>query len=56
LLHYVIRLQDERYAIIQDPAALETQETEPVNMRVCTTQAGKDTVEQMELEGDSMLL
>jgi hypothetical protein len=50
LLHYIIRIEDERYALIQDPAALETQETEPVNFRLCTTQASKDAVESMELE------
>lgn len=56
LLHYIIRVEDERYAIIQDPAALEVQETEPVDFWLCTTQACKETVENMELEGQPLLL
>ena len=56
LLHYIIRIENERYAIIQDPAALETQETEPVDVWLCTSQVSKDAVENMELEGQAMLL
>lgn len=56
LLHFVIRIDDERYALIQDPAALETQESEPIDFWLCTTQASKDAIEHMELEGQTVLL
>jgi hypothetical protein len=55
-LHYVINVYGKRIALVQDPAVVAEEDNDRVDVWYCTSQECMKAIEEMELEGECVLL
>jgi hypothetical protein len=56
LLHYIISVDDKRYAIIQDSFVIQKEDFEHIDIWVVTDESIKREIERQELEGSIQLM
>lgn len=55
-LHYVVAVQGKRIALVQDPAVVMEEDSERIDIWYCTSPDCLTAIENMELEGETVLL
>jgi hypothetical protein len=56
LLHYIISVDDKRYAIIQDAVVIQKEDFEHIDIWVVSDEDVKREIERQELEGEIKLM